>query len=86
MVLRETEIRALRAVVERLARRFPDQPLAVIEDVVAYEHSLLAESRVRDYIPLLVERAAKLRLASPVFPSPQVDAASAPGGSSVNAW
>jgi len=85
MVLRETEIRALRAVVDRLARRFPDQPTSVIEDVVAYEHSLFAESRVRDYIPILVERAAKLRLASPAVLSPQVGAASAPGGSPVNA-
>ena len=61
-VLRETEIRALRAVVGQLARRFPDQPRSVIEEVVAHEYSLFAESRVRDYIPILVERAAKLRL------------------------
>ena len=85
MVLRETEIRALRAVVGQLARRFPDQPRSVVEDVVAYEHSLFAECRVRDYIAILVERAAKLRLASPVVLSPEVDAASAPGGFPVNA-
>jgi hypothetical protein len=85
MVLKETEIRALRAVVDRLARRFPDHPRSVIEDVVAYEHSLFAEGRVRDYIPILVERAAKLRLGSSAVPSPQASTASSPAGSPANA-
>jgi hypothetical protein len=85
MVLKESEIRALAAVVDRLARRFPDHPRSFIEDVVAYEHGLFEDGRVRDYIPILVERAAKLRLASPVVLNPQVGAVSAPGGSPVNA-
>ncbi|MDR6790995.1 phage tail protein X [Pseudarthrobacter oxydans] len=63
MMLKKTETQALTDVVDRLAAHFPGQPRSVIEDVVAHEHSLFDEGRVRDYIPILVERAAKLRLA-----------------------
>ena len=61
-MLKKTETQALADVVDRLAQRFPVEPRSVIEEVVAHEYSLFAESRVRDYIPILVERAAKLRL------------------------
>ena len=61
-MLKKTETEALQAVVDRLAERFPGEPRSVIEDVVAHEHSLFDEGRVRDYVPILVERAAKLRL------------------------
>lgn len=61
-MLKKTETQALADVVDRLALRFPVEPRSVIEEVVAHEYSLFAESRVRDYIPILVERAAKLRL------------------------
>ncbi|WP_258803069.1 three-helix bundle dimerization domain-containing protein [Pseudarthrobacter sp. NS4] len=61
-MLKKTETQALTDVVNRLAERFPGEPRSVIEDLVAHEHSLFDESRVRDYIPILVERAAKLRL------------------------
>ena len=62
---KEPEARALMAVVERLAERFPNEQRSVIEDVVAEEHGSLDEGRIRDYVPILVERAAKLRLAHP---------------------
>ena len=61
-MLKRTEVQALAAVVDRLAERFREVERSVIEDLVAYEHSLFADGRVRDYIPILVERAAKLRL------------------------
>jgi len=64
-MLKETETQAIAAVVDRLARRFPDEERSVIEDVVAHEHGRFKEGRIRDYIPILVERAAKLRLAKP---------------------
>lgn len=57
------EPEALMAVIDRLAERFPHHQRSVIEDVVAEEHGLLDDGPVRDYVPLLVERAAKLRLA-----------------------
>ena len=50
------------AVVERLTARFPDQQRSVIEEVVAEEHGLLDDGPIRDFIPVLVERAAKIRL------------------------
>lgn len=59
----EPEVRALMAVIDRLAARFPDRERSVIEDVVAEEHELLDDGPIRDYVPVLVERAAKLRLA-----------------------
>jgi len=60
-----TEPEALMAVVERLTERFPDQHRSVIEDVVAEEHGLLDDGPIRDFIPVLVERAAKIRLSRP---------------------
>ena len=92
---KRTEAQAVAAVVDRLAERFPAVERSVIEDMVAHEHSLFAHGRVRDYIPILVERAAKLRLsgrpaqpAGPALPQPAparpmqlANAASAPGGS-----
>ena len=59
---KKSEAQAVAAVVDRLAERFPAVKRSVIEDMVAHEHSLFAHGRVRDYIPILVERAAKLRL------------------------
>ncbi|SEP88077.1 hypothetical protein SAMN05444745_102303 [Arthrobacter sp. OV608] len=56
------EPEALIAVVNRLAARFPDEQRSVIEDIVAEEHGLLDGGHIRDYVPVLVERAAKLRL------------------------
>lgn len=61
-MLKKTETQALADVVDRLAERFPGEPRSVIEDAVAHEHSLFDEGRIRDYVPILVERAAKRRL------------------------
>lgn len=58
----EPEVRALMAVVDRLAERFPEEPRSVIEKVVAEEHRVLDDGPIRDYVPVLVERAARLRL------------------------
>ena len=60
-----TEPEALMAVVERLTERFPDQHRSAIEAVVAEEHGLLDDGPIRDFIPVLVERAAKIRLSRP---------------------
>lgn len=56
------ELRALGDVVDRLAVKFPALPREHIEDVVQQEHSLLDTGRVRAFIPVLVEHAARDRL------------------------
>lgn len=61
----EPEVRALMAIIDRLSARFPAEKRSVIEDVVAEEHKLLDDGPIRDYVPVLVERAAKLRLSRP---------------------
>jgi len=61
----EPEVRALMAVIERLSTRFPAEKRSVIEDVVAEEHKMFDDGPLRDYVPLLVERAARLRLSRP---------------------
>lgn len=59
---REDETRALVAVINNMAERFPDIPRSDIETVVAEEHLNLNGGPIRDYVPLLVEHAAKKRL------------------------
>lgn len=58
----EPEVRALLAIVDRLAGRFPGHERSLIEQVVAEEHLLFDGVAVRDYVPILVEKAAKSRL------------------------
>ena len=68
------ELRALTGVVNRLAEKFPQVPKEQIEDVVQQEHRSLDSGRVRDFVPLLVEHAARdgLALSRPLFPSAEV--------------
>lgn len=57
------EPHAMVGVIDRLAERFPDKPRSAIEEVVAEEHGLFNDGPIRDFVPVLVERAAKRRLA-----------------------
>ena len=56
------EAQAIDHVINRLGERFPgverDHIVAVVED----EHRQLDGGRVRDFVPVLVEKAAKKRL------------------------
>jgi hypothetical protein len=58
----DEELRAVGQVVDRLARRFPDISRSSIEEAVRQEHQALESGLVRDYVPVLVEHAAKARL------------------------
>ncbi len=56
------EVRALSAVVDRLAERHPGVARHVIEEVVQEEHRSLDRGRVRDFVPILGGHAARDRL------------------------
>ena len=58
----EHEQLALVAVHERLCQRFPELDPAVVEAAVRLSHAELT-GPVRDFVPLLVERGARERLA-----------------------
>jgi hypothetical protein len=56
------ELRALTVVVDRLAEKFPEVRRDIIEEVVQQQHRALDAGRVRDFVPVLVEHAARERL------------------------
>ncbi|MDT2007037.1 hypothetical protein FXW78_25285 [Rhodococcus opacus] len=57
-------------VIDRLDTRFPDLPRESIEQVVRSAHQHFATGKVRDFVPLLVERLAREKLQGlvPVVP------------------
>ena len=61
---REHEQRALAGVCQRLSEQFADLDPALIEAAVRVSHHELHGSPIRDFVPLLVEHAARDRLAS----------------------
>jgi len=60
------EVRSLEGVIDRLAERFPHIPRNNIARAVREEHAVFDGSPVRDYVPVLVEHAAKKRLRTAV--------------------
>jgi hypothetical protein len=55
------EGQAVEQVTVRLAARFPNLATTLVRSTVRDEHAKL-DGRVRDYVPVLVERAARQRL------------------------
>ena len=49
-------------VIDRLAEKFHEAPRGRIEQTVHEQQEALAHNRVRDYVPVLIEHAAKDRL------------------------
>ncbi|WP_390891173.1 three-helix bundle dimerization domain-containing protein [Rhodococcus rhodochrous] len=63
-------MRQVRQVLERLIVRYPHVPPADIERAVHGVYRRFATSRVRDFVPLLVEKAVKRDLSeSPILDS-----------------
>lgn len=58
-----SEAASIDAVCERLVRKFSHVPKDHIATTVALAHARFEHSRVRDFIPLLVERRARAQLA-----------------------
>jgi len=59
---KEHELKALEMIVARLSLRFPLMSRSDIEVIVHEEYGKLSAGQIRDYVPVLVERAAKSRL------------------------
>lgn len=74
----EHERLALVAVRARLGERFPEVDAAVVEAAVRLAHAELT-GPVRDFVPLLVERAARDRLAFASRDPDRVDAGTPAG-------
>ena len=60
----EEEARAIDDVTRRLATNYPDLDVRAIAAEVRTAHGQFAGSRIRDFIPLFVERAVRDRLAA----------------------
>ena len=66
----EHEQHALAGVRDRLCAQFPQLDSTVVEVAVRLAHEELAESPIRDFVPVLVEHAARDRLAFAERPRP----------------
>ncbi|RZL75323.1 MAG: hypothetical protein EOP32_31715 [Rhodococcus sp. (in: high G+C Gram-positive bacteria)] len=66
----DEELQHIDQVIDRLDTRFPDLPRESIERVVRSAHEHFATGKVRDFVPLLVERLAREKLQGlvPVVP------------------
>ncbi|MFC9556643.1 three-helix bundle dimerization domain-containing protein [Rhodococcus sp. NPDC056960] len=58
----DDELLHIDQVIDRLDARFPDLPRESIEQVVRSAHAHFANGKVRDFVPLLVERLAREKL------------------------
>jgi hypothetical protein len=59
----QNENDAIQHVVGRLARQFPELPPNEVERAVYGKYESFADSPIRDFVPVLVERGARNRLA-----------------------
>jgi len=61
-VATQDEAQVVAAVIDRLFKKFPETPRSKVEEIVSEEYTALSDGQIRDYVPVLIERAAKLRL------------------------
>jgi hypothetical protein len=59
MMRDDNEAAQIEQVIERLTAQFPAESPAEIELLVHRIHERFADARVRDFVPLLVEKAAR---------------------------
>lgn len=69
-MVQQTEAQALDSVRFRLAERFPEAGQDAVDTAVSAAHAEMT-GPVRDYVPVLVERVARDRLARQLHRSPQ---------------
>ncbi|WP_344737546.1 three-helix bundle dimerization domain-containing protein [Microbacterium awajiense] len=56
------EAGAEQEIIDRLGLAFPDVEPAMVETIVQEAYAGMANARVRDFVPVLVEREAKTRI------------------------
>ena len=54
---------AIRQVIARMVAQFPELPVAEVEQAVYGRYDSFDESPIRDFVPVLVERATRRHLA-----------------------
>lgn len=64
------EAHEIAVVIERLEKRFPDVPPQHVAEVTLAAHHELDGRPIRNYVPVLVERAARERLRRMATPKP----------------
>lgn len=57
-----TEQAAIREVVARLSQQFPDLSATDIDHAVRRQYARFTDSPIRDFVPVLVERATRQQL------------------------
>ena len=65
----DDEFLQVEQVIERLMTRYPSVSPVDIEHTVRTVHKRFAECRIRDFVPLLVEKAARRELADSTVPA-----------------
>ncbi len=65
----DDELLQIERVIERLTTRYPAASPVDVEHIVRTVHKRLAECRIRDFVPLLVEKAARRELADSTVPA-----------------
>lgn len=56
------------AMLDRIATRFPDVPRESIAHIADEEHERLSGGRIKDYVPVLVEKETVERLRTDAIP------------------
>jgi hypothetical protein len=59
----QAERQAIRHVMERLSKQFPELSTEEVEQAVHGKYQTFADSTVRDFVPVLVEKATRRGLA-----------------------
>lgn len=57
---------AIAEIVERLEERYPHQPIEVIRTAVVGARDHFSRAKVKDFVPLFIEREARARLERPL--------------------
>ena len=65
----DDELLQVEQVIERLMTRYPSVSPVDIEHAVRTVHKRFADCRIRDFVPLLVEKAARRDLADSTVPA-----------------